>query len=166
MLVADRPTFTQLIVLENPEGHDLRIIKWITKFERSQCEDLAYLLLNDDVQVGNLLKIENNEDFVRKVLREWLALDDGNPNCTAVPRTWEDLAKCVTKCGLDGTLANAIRSTCPQSKKKDLLKKRKLESESWGESHIVHYNEPCIHAQCVHTPVGSVIYQCLLHHGS
>ena len=116
LLVADRPRFAQLIVLKNPEGHDLRIIDWITTFKRSQCEDLAYLLLNNDVQVGKLVNISNNEDFVRKVLREWLALDDGNPNCTAVPRTWEDLAKCVTDCGLDGTLAKAIRDTCPQER--------------------------------------------------
>ena len=115
LLVADRPRFAQLIVLKNPEGHDLRIIDWITTFKRSQCEDLAYLLLNNDVQVGKLVNISNKEDFVRKVLREWLALDDDDPNCKAVPRTWEDLAKCVTDCGLDGTLAKAIRDTCPQS---------------------------------------------------
>ena len=114
-LVADRPTFTQLIVLKNLDGRNLRIIDWITTFERSQCEDLAYLLLNNDVQVHKLVKISNNEEFVRKVLREWLALDDDDPNCKAVPRTWEDLAKCVTDCGLDGTLTKAIRDTCPQS---------------------------------------------------
>ena len=58
------------------------------------------------------MNISNNEEFVRKVLREWLALDDDDPNCKAVPRTWEDLAKCVTDSGLDGTLAKAIRDTC------------------------------------------------------
>ena len=114
LLVADRPRFAQLIVLKNSEGPNLRIIDWITSFERSRCEDFAYLLLNNDVLVQKLLKISNNEKFVREVLREWLALDDDDPNCKAVPRTWEDLAKCVTDCGLDGTLAKAIRDTCPQ----------------------------------------------------
>ena len=114
--VADKPTLAELIVLRNPEGHDLRIIDCITTFNRSQCEDFAYLLLNNDVQVGKLLNISNNEEFVRKVLREWLALDDDDPNCTAVPRTWEGLAKCVIDCGLDVTLAKAISDTCPQER--------------------------------------------------
>ena len=115
-LLADRPTVAELIVLENSEGLVLRIIDVIISFDRSRCEDLAYLLLKNDFQVQNLLKISNNKEFVRKVLREWLALDDDDPNCKAVPRTWKDLAKCVTNCGPEcGALAKAIRDTCPQS---------------------------------------------------
>ena len=116
LLVADRPTFVELIVLKNSEGPDLRIIDWITSFERSRCENLAYLLLKNDVQVRKLLKISDTDEFVSKVLEKWLALDDDDPNCKAVPRTWEDLAKCVTDCGPEcGALAKAIRDTCPQS---------------------------------------------------
>ena len=79
LLVADKPTFAELIVLNNPEGHDLRIIDSITSFERSRCGDLANLLLKNDFKVQKLLKISNTDEFVREVLREWLALDDDDP---------------------------------------------------------------------------------------
>ena len=123
LLVADRPTFAELIVLNNPEGDDLRIIDSIASFDHSRYGDLANLLLKNDIQVRTLLKISNNEEFVREVLREWLALDDDDPNCKAVPRTWEDLAKCVTNCGPEcGALAKAIRDACTCSQS-ELFKK-------------------------------------------
>ena len=56
---------------------------------------------------------DNADKFIRAVLKDWLSRDDGDPAVPAVPRTWEDLAQCITDAGLDGTLAKAIRDTCP-----------------------------------------------------
>ena len=50
----------------------------------------------------------NDDEFIREVLKHWLALDVGGP---ALPCTWEALGQCVSKAGLDGTFAKAIRET-------------------------------------------------------
>ena len=109
--VADRPTMSQLVHLD---GTDVRVIKSITSLEMHKCVDFAQVLLGDDQCVK---KHESNcngnkEDFVRKVLSDWLSRDDDNKSDAAVPRTWEALAECVTKADLDGTLAKSIRDSC------------------------------------------------------
>ena len=86
----------------------------ITAHEEWQCVDFAEMLLRDDVRV----KKYQNEDkrkynFVRAVLKDWLSRDDDDSTDSAVPRTWSALAECVSDARLDGTLAKAIRETCP-----------------------------------------------------
>ena len=56
---------------------------------------------------------KGKDEFVRKVLRDWLSRDDDDHNDSAIPRTWEALAQCVTDAGLPGKLAKAIRDTFP-----------------------------------------------------
>ena len=117
MVTGDRPTLPELISLRCPAAGDqpLRVIKWITSCEPTQCADLAHLLLRDDVTVKKLqMKNPDNDQFVRAVLREWLDRADDDHNEPAAPRTWAALAECVQDADLPGALAKAIRdATAP-----------------------------------------------------
>lgn len=111
---AERPSYNQLLKLKKADGSTLQIVKTLSSFKLHQCEDFAYLLLHDDVQVRKLKSDyeENKDQFVRAVLKDWLSRDDSDSSDSAVPRTWEALAQCVTDAELDGTLAKAIREAC------------------------------------------------------
>ena len=71
------------------------------------------MLLKDDVLVNKYERESKKDEFVRKVLNDWLSRNDDDPNDTAVPRTWAALAECVTDAGLPGTLTKAINDACP-----------------------------------------------------
>ena len=111
---AERPSYNQLLKLKKADGSTLQIVKTLSSFKLHQCEDFAYLLLRDDVQVRKLKSDyeENKDQFVRAVLKDWLSRDDSDSSDSAVPRTWEALAQCVTDAELDGTLVKAIREAC------------------------------------------------------
>ena len=111
---AQRPSYNQLLNLKKADESALQVVKTLSSFELYQCEDFAYLLLRDDVQVRKLKSDckENKDKFVRAVLKDWLSRDDGDSSDPAVLRTWEALAQCVTDAELDGTLAKAIREAC------------------------------------------------------
>ena len=82
--------------------------------EQWQCTDFAYMLLKDDVLVSKYEKeCKEKNEFVRKVLKDWLSRNDDDPNDSAAPRTWAALADCITDAGLPGALAKAIRDTFP-----------------------------------------------------
>ena len=97
--VATKPTYAQLV---NLNGH--KIVEHITSHKHYQCVDFAYVLLNNDQLVR---KCENrasdDDDFVYKVLREWVSRDTS---------TLGELERCVKDAGLDRTLAKSIRKAC------------------------------------------------------
>ena len=113
MVTGDRPTWPQLISLRCPAAGDqpLKVIKWITSCEPTQCADLAHLLLQDDVTVKKLqMKNPDNDQFVRAVLREWTELM--MTTMSQQPLTWADLLSVFRM--LPGALAKAIRdATAP-----------------------------------------------------
>ena len=51
--------------------------------EQWQCTDLAHMLLKDDDLVNKYEQEYKKEEFVRKVLKDWLSRDGGD---SAVPR--------------------------------------------------------------------------------
>ena len=71
------------------------------------------MLLNDGLVSKYNTECKGKDEFVRKVINDWLSRDDDDPNDSAAPRTWAALAECVTDAGLDGALAKAIRDTFP-----------------------------------------------------
>lgn len=85
---AERPSYNQLLNLKKADGSVLQVVKTLSSFELHQCEDFAYLLLCDDVQVRKLKSDckENKDKFVRAVLKDWLSHDDGDSSDPAVPR--------------------------------------------------------------------------------
>lgn len=111
LYAAERPSYNQLLNLKRADGSVLQVVKTLSSFKLHQCEDFAYLLLCDDVQVRKLKSNceENKDQLVRAVLKDWLSRDDSDSSDPAVPRTWKALAQCVTDAELDGTLAKAIR---------------------------------------------------------
>lgn len=63
--------------------------------------------MNDTSVVDGLRKSNNNDnDFVRNVLKDWLSRKD--EDITARPRTWIALAETVEDAGLPGNLAQQI----------------------------------------------------------
>lgn len=86
---AERPSYNQLLNLKKADGSVLQVVKTLSSFELHQCEDFAYLLLRDDVQVRKLKSDckENKDKFVRAVLKDWLSHDDGDSSNPTVPRT-------------------------------------------------------------------------------
>ena len=67
------------------------------------------MLLKDDDLVNKYEQQYKKEEFVRKVLKDWLSRDDGD---SAVPRTWSSLAECISDADLPGDLATAISEAC------------------------------------------------------
>ena len=104
-----RPTYDQLIKVD---GSNLKVILWITSLEQWQCSDFAHKLLKDDVQVNKYeQECKKKDEFVRKVLKDWLSRNDDDHNDSAALRTWAALAECAADAGLPGALAKAIRDT-------------------------------------------------------
>ena len=113
-LADDRPTYNQLLHFQKADGSNLKVIQWITALEQWRCIDFAHVLLKDGVLVSKYnTECKEKDEFVRKVLNDWLSWNDNDPNDLAAPRTWAALAECVTDAGLPGTLAKAIRDTFP-----------------------------------------------------
>ena len=67
------------------------------------------MLLKDDDLVNKYEQEYKKEEFVRKVLKDWLSRDSGD---SAVPRTWSSLAECISDADLPGDLATAINDAC------------------------------------------------------
>ena len=81
--------------------------------EQWQCTDLAHMLLKDDDLVRRYQKeCKDKNEFVRRVLDDWLSRDDRDPNDSAVPRTWSSLAECISDADLPGDLATPINDAC------------------------------------------------------
>ena len=81
--------------------------------EQWQCTDLAHMLLKDDDLVRRYQKeCKDKNEFVRRVLDDWLSRDDRDPNDSAVPRTWSSLAECISDADLHGDLATPINEAC------------------------------------------------------
>ena len=81
--------------------------------EQWQCTDLAHMLLKDDALVRRYQKdCKDKNEFVRRVLDDWLSRDDRDPNDSAVPRTWSSLVECISDADLPGDLATAINDAC------------------------------------------------------
>ena len=71
------------------------------------------MLLKDDDLVRRYQKeCKEKNEFVRRVLDDWLSRDDRDPNDSAVPRTWSSLAECISDADLPGGLATAINEAC------------------------------------------------------
>ena len=82
--------------------------------EQWQCTDFAHMLLKNDVLVDKYEKeFKEKDEFVRKVLKNWLSRNDNDTNDKAAPRTWAALAKCITDADLPGALTKAINDACP-----------------------------------------------------
>ena len=56
--------------------------------------------------------MQRKNEFVRRVLDDWLSCDDRDPNNSAVPRTWSSLAECISDADLPGDLATPINEAC------------------------------------------------------
>ena len=97
-------------------GRKLQIIRWITSHQSTQCSDFAQMLLKDSLTVRELKKRHGNDDdeFVRAVLRQWLSRDDDNQLEPSVPCTWESLLKCVEDAGLAGEFVKLLRENVPK----------------------------------------------------
>ena len=109
----------ELITMEWKDGsaEKLQIIRWITSHQSTQCSDFAQMLLKDSLTVRELKKRHGNDDdeFVRAVLRKWLSRDDDDKHEPSVPCTWESLIKCVENAGLDGEFVRLLRENVPKS---------------------------------------------------
>ena len=84
----------------------------ITSFGPTACEDLAAMLLRDNIIVRKLRHEAKDDDdmFIREVFNNWLNRDDEDSTDSAVPRTWEELCSCIEDTpDLPGSLARAIR---------------------------------------------------------
>ena len=84
----------------------------ITSYGSTASEDLATLLLGDDLTVRRLhLECKDDNDaFVRKVFDIWLNQDDDDSTRSTVPCTWEELCQCVQDTpNLPGSLVKDIR---------------------------------------------------------
>ena len=109
IFAAGKPTIEQLIDVNKRDGTRLRIIDTFTAHRKLQLENFADILLNDTIKVRKLKKkYADDDDFIHEVLKYWLTLDDDDPG---YPRTWKALENCISKAGLDGTFAKAIRET-------------------------------------------------------
>ena len=88
MLQLKGPHTISYLISRRQDGSVLQVVKTLSSFELHQCEDFAYLLLRDDVQVRKLKSDckENKDKFVRAVLKDWLSHDDGDSSDPAVPR--------------------------------------------------------------------------------
>ena len=74
---------------------------------------IAHMLLKDDDLVRRYQKeCKDKNEFVRRVLDDWLSRDDRDLNDSVVPRTWSSLAECISDADLPGDLATAINETC------------------------------------------------------
>ena len=81
--------------------------------EQWQCTDLAHMLLKDDDLVNKYKQeCKDKNEFVRRVLDDWLSRDNRDPNDSAVPRTWSSLAECISDADLPGDLATPINDAC------------------------------------------------------
>ena len=99
--------------LKKADGSALRVIRWISSLEQWQCSDLAHMLLKDGALVRRHQKeCKDKNEFVRRVLDDWLSRDDGDLNDSSVPRTWSSLVECVRYADLPGDLATAINEAC------------------------------------------------------
>ena len=116
LTVVSRPTMDELLCIkkEDGSGEYLQVIRWITSYSSTKCEDFAHLLLKDPLVVRELRKETKNDDqFVRAVLASWLDRHDDDPTNKAVPCTWDNLALCVEQADVDGELVKAIRDNHP-----------------------------------------------------
>ena len=107
---AETVSYDQLLHLKKPDGSSLRVIRWISSLEQWQCTDLAHMLLKDDDLVNKYEQEYKKEEFVRKVLKDWLSRDGGDSAVRA--RTWSSLAECISDADLPGDLATAINDAC------------------------------------------------------
>ena len=84
----------------------------ITSYGSTASEDLATLLLGDDLTVRRL-RLEckdDNDAFVRKMFDAWLNQDDDDSTRSTAPCTWEELCQCVEDTpDLPGNLVKEIR---------------------------------------------------------
>lgn len=115
---APRPTMNELITMDckDGSGEKLQIIRWITSHPSTQCSDFALMLLQHSPTVRELRKRHGNDDdeFVRAVLRQWLSRDDDDILEPSVPCTWESLIKCVEDAGLAGEFFKLLRENVPK----------------------------------------------------
>ena len=107
-----RPTKKELLVVRMKDGSRLKIISEITSYGPTASEDLATLLLNDDLTVRRLCLEckDDNDAFVRKMFDTWLNQDDDDSTRSTAPCTWEQLCQCVEDTpDLPGSLVKDIR---------------------------------------------------------
>ena len=90
---------------------ELRIIDSIAAHDSTTCEDFGYVLLDDRLAMKKLKKDHKNDDekFIRAVLKEWLDRDDDEKE-GSLPCTWESLVKCAKDAGLDGVFVQLLRN--------------------------------------------------------
>ena len=85
----------KLVSIQKRDGSKgkLRIIKWITSHEPTQCADFAHKLLVNKLSVKEIhTKHQNDKDeFVRAVLKRWISKDDGDEDEESLECTWEAL---------------------------------------------------------------------------
>ena len=108
----------ELISMKKRDGSKgkLRIIKWITSHEPTQCDDFAHKLLVDRLSVKEIrTKHQNDKDkFVRAVLERWISRDDGDEDEESLECTWEALVRCCQDAGLDGDFVKLLRDNVPK----------------------------------------------------
>ena len=108
----------ELIIMERKDGsrEKLQIIRWITSHQSTQCSGFALMLLRNPPTVRELRKRHGNDDdeFVRAVLWQWLSRDDDDVLEPSVPCTWESLIKCVEDVGLDREFVKLLREYVPK----------------------------------------------------
>ena len=91
-------------------GKKLKIIDWITAHDSSQCDDFGHKLLDDTLAMKKLRRDhkDDNDQFIRAVLRKWLSRDDDEEE-GSLPCTWESLVECAEDADLDGVFVKLLR---------------------------------------------------------
>ena len=83
----------------------------IASYRDTVCEDLATLLLGNDLIVRKLrLQSNDNDTFVHKVFDAWLNQDDDDSTRSTAPCSWKELCRCIDYTpDLPGRLVKEIR---------------------------------------------------------
>ena len=108
----------ELISMQKRDGSKgkLRIIKWITSHEPTQCDDFANKLVVDKLSVKEIRVMYQNdkEKFVRAVLERCISRDDDDEDEESLECTWETLVGCCQDAGLDGVFVKLLRDNVPK----------------------------------------------------
>ena len=95
--IVKRPTFSELVSVQRPDGTQLRVLDHISVLKHAQLLHFGYKLLNDRLRVQKIARDTRDDDemLLHELFKFWLAKDDSNRRDPAFPRTWRALAYCL-----------------------------------------------------------------------
>ena len=105
---------SELISMQKKDGSkgNLRIIEWIASHEQTHSVEFAHKLLVDKLLVEDLHKKHQDEDeFIRAVLKRWISRDAYDEDKESLECTWEALVQCCQDAGLNGDFVKLLRDS-------------------------------------------------------